>query len=54
MGRIQNEPLAPGSDNLVKLISMMRERAFLFFRVDGQRSRSYCDIVEKDCRQDTE
>ena len=90
------EPLAPGSYNLVQLISMMREICFLFFKiggqrsmfvlshsrktwqdtdwnissriywstwweedayffkVGGQRSSSYCHIVGKRCKQDTE
>ena len=30
------------------------KRWLLFFKVSGQRSRSYCHIVGKRCRQDTE
>ena len=45
---------SPGSYNLVHLISMMRQRCLLFFKVGGPRSRSYCHIVGKRCRQDTD
>ena len=57
VGRIQTEPLAAGSYNLVQLISMMRGRCLVFFKVGGLSSRWYCHIVGKcdriRCRQDT-
>ena len=33
---------------------MMRERCLLVFKVRGQRSKSYCHIEGKRCRQETE
>ena len=51
---LKAKPLAPGSYNLVYLISMMTGRCLLLFKVGGQRSRLYCHIIEKHCRQDTE
>ena len=56
--RIQTEPLAPGSYSLVQLITMLRGRCLLFFKIGGQRSRLDCQIVGKHgkikCRQDTD
>ena len=50
------ELIAP-THNLVQLITMMKERCLLFFKVGGQRSESYCHIEEKrgrvHCKQDT-
>ena len=45
--------VSSGSYNLVQLISILRNRCPFFFKVGGQRSRWYCHIVEKHCRQDT-
>ena len=52
--RIQTEPLVPAFYNRVHLITQLRGRCPLFFKVGDQRSRSYFHKVGKRCRQDTE
>ena len=51
VGRIQTEPKV---QDLKTWYSMIRGKCLLFFKVGGQRSRSYFHIVGKRCRQITE
>ena len=54
VGKIQAEPNDLGSSNLVQLITIMRGRSLLFFKVMGQRSRSWQHLIGKPCGQDTD
>jgi hypothetical protein len=52
VGKTKTKPQAPESFNFVYLITIMRGKILLFFRIRGQRSRSKHDLVGKPCRQD--